>query len=436
MTATAPVLYHALDRCLLCRSANLETVVPLEPIPIATPVLRVPDAMRDDPRVYDGVPLALNLCRDCGQLQVSHKPDVEFEYRNYVYTTSLSAGLERHFAAYADGVVARYAPPHDGFVVEVGSNDGTLLRAFRNRGMRVLGIDPAVRIAERATAAGLETLPEFFSAALAKRIRSERGPANVVLANFVTANLEDMVDFAQGVRALLADDGIAVFETQYGADVIEGNLLDTVYHEHLSYYMVEPLRAHYARHGMELIAIERVPTKGGSIRLAVQPSDAGRPVAPDVAAMIGAERAKGMRAAGFYAELPRRIARIREQLATLVADVHAAGKTVAGWGVSVGTSALLPQFGLTRVVTALYDDDPNKDPILRGPDYAIPVRPTSSLYDGDAPGAIVVFAWRYIAGIMAKHRRYLAEGGAFVVPLPELSIIRGADAQPPNEIGV
>ena len=174
MTASAATpLYHALDRCLLCRSARLETVVPLEPIPIATPVLSVPDALKDDPRVYAGVPLALNLCRDCGQLQVSHKPDVEFEYRNYVYTTSLSAGLNPHFAAYAQGVFDRFAPPRDGFVVEVGSNDGTLLRHFRDYGMRVLGIDPAVRIAEQATAAGLETWGDFFTADLARRIRAE-----------------------------------------------------------------------------------------------------------------------------------------------------------------------------------------------------------------------------------------------------------------------
>jgi hypothetical protein len=170
--------------------------------------------------------------------------------------------------------------------------------------------------------------------------------------------------------------------------------------------------------------------------LAVQPFGARRPVAAAVAEMVGEERAKAMATPAFYAELPRRIARIRAQLETLVAEVHATGKSVAGWGVSVGTSTLLPQFGLTRAIGALYDDDPNKDPVLRGPDYAIPVRPTSALYDGEAPGAIVVFAWRYIANIMAKHRRYLAEGGTFVVPLPELSIIRGADAQPPNEIGL
>ena len=392
----------------------------------------VPAALRDDPRVYAGVPLALNLCRDCGQVQVSHKPDVEFEYRNYVYTTSLSAGLNAHFADYAESIVRRYAPPRAGSVVEIGSNDGTLLAHFRDLGMRVLGIDPAVRIAERASAAGLETWADFFTEPLAERIRAERGPADLVIANFVTANLEDMVDFAKGVRRLLDDRGLAVFETQYGADVIEGNLLDTIYHEHLSYYMVGPLQAHYARYGMELIDVERVPTKGGSIRSSCNRSAPAARSRRRLPALIRVRaREKAMATPAFFAELPRRIARIRTELGEIVARMHAAGKTVAGWGVSVGTSTLLPQFGLTRSIATLYDDDPNKDPVLRGPDYAIPVRLSSALYSDTPPGAIVVFAWRYIANIMAKHQRYLDEGGIVCRCCPRLRscTVRCAAAQ-------
>ena len=435
MMSTNKALFRTVDTCILCRSSELTTVLPLEPIPIATPVLSVPDALRDDDRMYEGVPLALNLCIKCGQLQVSHKPDIEFEYRNYVYTTSLSAGLKQHFADYAADVIATYEPNPGDLVFEIGSNDGTLLSAFKAAGMRVLGVDPAVRIAEAATTGGIETLPDFFTADLAQRLAAERGRAKIVIANFVTANLEDMPDFADGVRAMLADDGVALFETQYGADVIEGNLLDTVYHEHLSYYMVEPLQAHYRRHGLDLIDVKHVPTKGGSIRLTVSPIAANRPVQASVKHFIDNERAKAMMSPLFYAALPKRIAKIKQQIADAVAEVRAQGRSVAGWGVSVGTSTLLPQFGLTQVVTALYDDDPNKDPILRGPDYAIPVRPTSSLND-DKPGAIVVFAWRYIAGIMEKHRRYLAEGGMFIVPLPDVTIVQGADAVAPNAIGL
>ena len=433
-TSTLPQLYYSIDHCLLCLSRNLKQVVPLQPIPIATPVMHVPDDLRDDPRLYAGVPLNLNLCIDCGQIQVSHKPDVEFEYRNYAYSTSLSAGLRDHFAAYAADVLESNPLPN-GFVVEVGSNDGTLLRNFRDRGLKVLGVDPALRIAKEATEAGLPTLAEFFTESLAKKIRAEHGAADVVIANFVTANLQNMVDFAKGVRALLADDGIAVFETQYGADVIEKNLLDTVYHEHVSYYTVTPLRDHYARHGMKLIDVKRVPTKGGSIRLTFQPHGAGREPAPIVAEILAEEARKGVTKPAYFEELPRWIARIRDEIGTLVAAEEAAGREVAGWGVSIGTSALLPQFGLSTKIAFLLDDDTKKDPVLCGPDYNIPVVPVDELYARN-PGAIVVFAWRYIAAIMEKHRAYLENGGTFIVPLPNVTVIRGADAQPPNTIGL
>ena len=426
-------LHHVLDHCLLCRSTDLTTVLELEPIPIATPVLKVPAHLVDDASVYAGVPLALNLCT-CGQIQVSHLPDIDFEYRNYVYTTSLSAGLRAHFEQFANEVFERWAPRTDGFVVECGSNDGTLLRHFAARGMRVLGIDPATQIAAAATAAGLETWGDFFNVDLAKKILAERGKASVFLANFVTANLTDMVDFAESVRLLLADDGIAVFETQYGREVISGNLLDTIYHEHISYYNVTPLVAHYKRHGLDVIAVKVVPTKGGSIRLTVAPAGS-RPIDPSVAQLVTEEAAAGCGTPGFFAPLVRRIAAIRAGIAEIVAENRAAGRDVAAWGVSVGTSALLPQFGLSQEIAYVFDDDLNKDPELRGPDYRIPVLPGTDLI-AKMPGAVVVFAWRYIEPIMKKHRDYLERGGTFVVPLPDLHVVRGANALPPNTIGV
>jgi hypothetical protein len=420
---------------LLCRSEKLQRVLSLRPLPIATPDLRVPGDMRGSEDAHSAVPLDLNLCMECGQLQVSHVPDAEFQYRNYAYKTSLSAGLLKYYEAYAADLMQRYTPPASGFVVEAGSNDGTLLRFFKDAGMRVLGVDPATAIARDATSRGIETLPEFFSNTLAKSIRAERGPANVVIANFCTANIEDMVDFAEGVRTLLADDGIASFETQYGADVIEHNLLDTVYHEHLSYYMLTPLVRHYGRHGLEVIDVKRVPTKGGSIRLFVQPVGGPRKVAASVGEMMDEEAKKHALSPEFFSALPGWIEQIRNELAEIVKAEHAAGRSVAGWGVSVGTSALLPQFDLSDKIEFLVDDDPNKEPVLTGPGYSIPVVSTAEFYRRN-PGAVIVFAWRYIKPIMDKHQSYIDGGGKFVIPLPHVSLVNREHPVPPNTIGL
>lgn len=430
-----PSLAHELRHCILCRSENLREVVPLRPIPIATPAVIVPAELRGLEATYSAVPLNLNLCRDCGQLQVSHIPDKQFEYRNFAYRTANSLGLRRHFASTAAAVMDRYAPARDGFVVEIGSNDGTFLRNYRDAGMRVLGVDPATAIVESATASGIETLPEFFTADLARRIRAERGPADLVLSTFTTANIEDMPDLAEGVRILLAPGGVAVVETQYGADVVEQNLLDTVYHEHLSYFMVTPLARHYARHGLEAIDVERVPSKGGSIRLTLQLAGGARPVAAGVAALMDEEERKGAFTPEYYAKLPAWIDEIRKELADLVRAERAAGRPVGGWGVSIGTSALLQQFDLGEEIDFLVDDDPHKERELVGPGYRIPIVSIEEFYERRA-GAVVVFAWRYIAPIMEKHGRYLDEGGKFIVPLPHLSVVDRERRQAPNTIAV
>lgn len=427
-------LAHELRACLLCRSTNLEEVLKLRGIPIATAEKAVSEELRSSAETYAAVPLNLNLCLDCGQLQTSHCLDVEFNYQSYTYETSQSIGLFNHFREYAQDLLERFDPPRDGFVVEIGSNDGTLAKNFAAAGMNVLGVDPSPA-AEKAISEGIATMRTFFSPEVATRIRSERGPAQVVIANFVTANIEDMIGFADGVRILLDQNGLAVIETQYGVDVIEQNLLDTVYHEHLSYFNVIPLMRHYARHGLELIDVTRVQSKGGSIRLALQPLGAGRPVNQRVRDLVAEEERKGVLTPRFYAALPGWIEEIRRELERIIGDERAAGRPVAGWGVSIGTTTLLGQFDLGEQIDFLVDDNPDKPPFLVGPGYKIPVVKTEEFYARN-PGAVIVFAWRYIAPIMERHHRYLEGGGKFVVPLPHVSVVAGVNAKAPNTVGI
>ena len=225
-------LYRELERCLLCGGSDLINVVPLQSIPIATPNFAMPSEPELARQALSGVPLDIFQCAGCGHLQVGQIGNPDLQYRDYVYTTSLSLGLPEHFKTYAAQVIDRHQPPTGSLIVEVGSNDGTLLRAFKERGYRVLGVDPARAIAEAATKAGIETIGDFFSEATACDIERRFGKAQVIIANNMIANVPDLQDYMRGIRALLAPDGVFVFETQYGADVIEHNLLDTVYHEH------------------------------------------------------------------------------------------------------------------------------------------------------------------------------------------------------------
>ena len=260
-------LFYHRKTCRLCHSEAVETVVPLAPIPIATPNIGLATKGTDGGGIATTLaPLDLYLCHACGHLQLLDIIDPEVQYTHFAYTTSISLGLTEHFDRMADSVIARAKLAPGALVVEIGSNDGTLLRFFKQRGMRVLGIDPARATALRATAEGIETLPTFFTATLADKIRTEHGPAAVIISNNTFANLDDLDDPTDGIRRLLADDGLFVFETQHGADVIRRMLIDTIYHEHLSYFLVGPLVPFFARHGMTLFAAEHLTTKGGSIR--------------------------------------------------------------------------------------------------------------------------------------------------------------------------
>jgi SAM-dependent methyltransferase len=418
-------LFDVRRTCRLCHSERQELVVPMAGMPIGTPNFQVPNAGVDDPVFRRAVPLELYLCRECAHLQILHVGNPEIQYRHYVYTTSLSLGLREHYATYANDVIGRHAIAPDSLIVELGSNDGSLLGFFRERGMQVLGVDPAVDIATRATEKGIETIADFFTDKVGERIRQTRGPARVVIANNMIANVDDLDPLVTGVRNLLAPDGLFVFETQYGLDVTEKNLLDTVYHEHLSYFNIKPLTRFFDRFGMEVVDVKHIWTKGGSVRVTVQHAGASKP-SREVARFIAEEERLGVDQPSYYASYLRRIAAIRDELVAITDACHGRGQLVAGYGVSVGTTTLLPQFGLESKIDFLVDDDPNKGNVMAGPRYDIPILSPAMLYDRK-PGLVIIFAWRYADPIRAKHARYFADGGKFVVPLPSVTYVDRAD---------
>ena len=404
--------FHHRDTCRLCGGTSLDNVVPLRPIPIATPNTgEVAAGLKTSQ-----VPLDLYLCHDCGHLQLSDIINPEIQYSNFRYRTTISLGLDEYFQAFAGQVVEGLNLAAGDLVVEIGSNDGTLLRAFQPFGLRVLGVDPAQEIAARACAAGTPTLARFFNAALAGEILQTHGRARLVVANNTFANLDDLGDVMAGIRALLTADGTFVFDTSYGAAVVRDTLIDTVYHEHLSYFMARPLVGFFAHHGMELIDVLPVPTKGGSIRGIVQFKGGPRAVSPRVAEMVAAELAAGFDRPEPYRAFARRLTEVTDRLGEMVAAEHAAGGRVAGYGASVGSVTLVHQFRLGDALDFIADDKPLADSLpAEGRD--IPVTSSDALYD-TRPSAVVILAWRYAAPIIGRHERYRAAGGRFIVPLP------------------
>lgn len=409
-------LVHVRTTCRCCGSPAIELSVPLARVPIVSPNVDVTEKSV----TTTVAPLDTYLCRDCGLIQLVHVVDPSLIYRNYLYRTAISKGLAEHFGGLCDAAVSRLGLRPGGLVVEFGSNDGTLLDFFRQKGMRVQGIDPAGAIAAEATARGIPTRADFFGERLANELSASVGKADLILSNNVMANIDDLEDVIRGIKALLAPGGAYAFETQYALDVFEHTLIDVIYHEHISCFSVQPVVRAFSRFGLEVFDAERIPTKGGSIRFWVQHRGGPQPVASRVGELVKLENESGLYDLAYHRRFGERVADIKARLHALIAQSRGRGP-IAAYGTSVGCAALIHQFGLEDKLDFMLDDTPFKQRI-EGPGYDLPVYSGEGVYRLK-PALIIVLAWRYAKPIIANHRKYIEGGGRFAVPLPEVRVI-------------
>ncbi len=411
-------LCHRRDTCRLCGSRRLTPVLELTPTPPANAF--VDEARLSEPQ--QAFPLDVFFCEDCAHVQLLDVVDPELLFADYVYVSGTSPVFVEHFRAYAEAVTNTYAPePLGALVLDIGSNDGTLLSQFKALGFSVLGVDPAREIAARATAAGIETLPAFFSHDLAQTLRRERGAAQIITANNVFAHADDLVGITEGIHTLLADGGVFVFEVSYLVDVFEKTLFDTIYHEHLAYHSVKPLQRFFQNQGMELIAAERVGSHGGSLRGVAQLKGGPHRVTPSVQALIAREEELGLDRAETLQALGDKIDRVKAELIALLQDLKSQGCSIAAFGAPAKATTLMYHFGIgPDVIDFIVDDSPLKQG-LYSPGMHIPVLPSEAIFS-KKPDAVVILAWNFAEPIMRNHARYLEQGGRFVVPLPNVEI--------------
>jgi SAM-dependent methyltransferase len=383
---------------------------------VATPVADdyVTVDRRDEPQAV--FPLDVYQCQVCGHVQLLDVVSPDVLFRNYTYTTAVSLGLPEHFRRYAAVLMERMAIARGSLVAEIGSNDGTLLRAFQERGMRVIGVDPALEIAAKATSAGVPTVPTYFTPDVARQIRRDHGAAAAIAANNVFAHADDLGAVADGIRELLDDAGVFVFEVSYLVDIVEKQLFDTIYHEHVCYHSVTPLVGFFARHGLELIDIERIPTKGGSLRGTVQRLGGPRPVAPIVEDFVTLEARSGFDRPDAVKRLSKTLECTRRELLALVDGLRGDGKTIAGYGASATVTTLTYYFDLGGRLEYLVDDNAGKHGRY-SPGFHLPVLPSAELYDR-RPDYVIILAWAYAEPIMSRHQEFLRQGGHFLVPMP------------------
>lgn len=338
-------------------------------------------------------------------------------FRNYVYVSGTSETIPAHFAAYAKDVAERFVPK-GGLVVEIGSNDGTLLRAFDRGAVRVLGVEPARNIAAMANGAGIPTLDEFFGEAIAGEIAAEHGRASAIIGNNVVAHIDDLHGLMNGVTTLLEDRGVFVAEFPYLVDLLEKTAYDTIYHEHLSYFSVRSVDDLASRHGLHLIDVRRVGVHGGSIRVFISRDGEA---SPDVKKLLRLEEASGLRTGRPLRPFVEAVQRQREDLMRVLGEIRKA-RHIAGYGAPAKGNTLLNYCEIDRsVLDFIVDRSPLKHGLLT-PGTHIPVEPPERLMASDVRDTLLL-AWNFADEILRQQDAYRSRGGRFIVPIPSPRVV-------------
>lgn len=414
--AKAP--YRRRSTCRICGGKRLRTFLSLGPMPLANSFPRAEADFASEA----SYPLDVAFCEDCSLVQTPDVIDPEVLFRDYIYVSGTSESLRRHWERYASHVVDLLGLGAADLVAEVASNDGSLLRCFRERGVRTLGIEPATNIAAIAAAAGVETVNEFFDLEVAARLRRERGPAAAVVANNVFAHVDHTIDFLAGCGRLLADGGLVVIEAPYLGDLLERLEYDTIYHEHLSYFSVTALLRACDAAGLSLVRVDHQPVHGGSLRIHAGHTGRWGGHGQDVLALAGRERSDGLTALPRYERFAAGVAAHRAALDGLIDDLVRSGKSIAAYGAPAKGNTLLNYCGIgPDRVRFTVDRNPMKVGRFT-PGTHIPVREVGHLLEAQ-PDYVLILAWNLAPEIMAAQAEYRERGGRFIIPVPHPQVV-------------
>ena len=404
--------------CRLCKCKKLEKKLDLGESPPANSFLKKEQLKNKE----DFFPLIVNFCTNCGQLQLGHIVNPEILFRHYVWVSSTSRVTVTHFEEYAHSVYAALKLKKGDFVVEMGSNDGVLLRQFKALGARVLGVDPARNVARRASKAGIQTLPHFFTAKIAKQIVKKYGKAKVITANNVFAHINDLDDIVMAVKELLDKEGAFIIEAPYNIDLLEKNLFDIIYHEHLSYLSIHPLDRFFKSFGMQIFDVVKTPVHGGSVRIFVKMIGAKQRINKSVQKFLALEKSKKLGEINTYREFAKNIQKNKAKLLTILRKLKGEHKRIAGYGAAAKTTTLLHYFNIGRETIDFIADDSRYKQGLFTPGTHIPVVSPDEIYK-KKPNYLLLLAWNFAESIMKLHGKYQSQGGKFIIPVPTPKII-------------
>jgi len=377
-----------------------------------------------DERYY---PLDIYFCNDCYLVQVGHiiSADVLFKEHYFFFSSAISTLVE-HFKKFAQDVYEQFLKlKHQPIVLEIGCNDGVLLKPLSRLGVRTIGVDPATTVVNKITSEEITIYNDCFTEKLAIQIEAKYGKIDSVLSSYSFAHIDDMVDVMKGIKVILKDEGIFIFEIYYLGTLVDEMQYDMIYHEHMSYYSLKTLMLFLKRFNMEIFDVEHIPgVRSGTVRFYSRNiNQHPEKISPAVTKMIQYEKERGFDNKAIFTRYAKKVAETKEQLVTLLDQLKSEGKTIIGYGASGRGTTIMNYCGIDgKYLDYIVDDAPAKQDFYT-PGTHVPIKTWEFTAEAHFPDYIVLFAWAFTDEVITKRRDYLEQGGKFIIPLPEVKIV-------------
>lgn len=410
--------YHKKNECRICSSKNLELILDLGEQPPSNAFIEEGNLEENE----DKFPLRLYLCKKCYLLQLLDIVNKEILFEKYFYLTSASKPIVTHFKKYAIEIYEEFLKEKENpLVLEIGSNDGSLLKEFKNLDVDVLGIEPAKNIAKIANEAGITTKNSFFNENIAKKISLEK-KASIIIGNNVFGHIDNLKEFMKGVKILLKEKGIFIIEIPYVVDLIQKLEFDTIYHEHLSYFSLIPLMKLMEQFNLEIFDIKKQKVHGGTIRVFVsEKNDYKKTI--NLEKIIEFEKEIGMDKSEIYYNFSENVKELKSKLQNKIKELKEDGKIIFGYGAPAKGNVLLNYCNIgTEFLDYIIDTTPLKQG-LYSPGMHIKIKSDRENNEKTSQQIALLLAWNYEEAIINKEKSFLKNGGKFLVPLPIPKII-------------
>lgn len=409
-----------IKKCRICDSVDLVEVIDLGSQPIPNGFL-LKENLKVKEKTY---PLHVSFCNNCSLMQLTYVVTPKIMFDNYLYIPSASKTRLAHFKSIAEEVRSIAKLTEKSLVIDIGSNDGSLLTAFKNLGVRTLGIDPAENLVKVAELSGIETVLGYFDSKLAKKVVRKYGKARAISATNVIAHIPNLHEVLSGANILLEDYGIFLMQFPYSLDLLKKNLFDTIYHEHLSYFSVKSLLVLAEKSNLEIFDIEKNELDGGSLKVywKKKSNTKQKTNLAGIDKILKEEEKYGLHTIDAYKDFSKRVEKLKTQTINKLKALKKSKKHIVGYGAAAKANVLLNYFGIdSKTIDYIVDSTPYKQGLYT-PGSHIAIYSEDKIYE-TKPDYVLIFAWNFSREIMEKNKKYKNDGGKFIVVVPEVQVI-------------